>query len=70
MDTGALWGRKRVGHDRACMHHASFLSVWLKFVNRMFGAGATGMTQRDEMGKEVGGGFWMGNTCTSVADSC
>ena len=52
------------------MHHASFLSVWLKFVNRMFGAGATGMTQRDDMGREVGGGFWMGNTCTSVADSC
>ena len=30
----------------------------------------TGMTQRDGMGREVGGGFRMGNTCTSVADSC
>ena len=30
----------------------------------------TGMTQRDGMGKEVGGGFRMGNTCTLVADSC
>ena len=30
----------------------------------------TGMTQRDGMGKEVGGGFTIGNTCTSVADSC
>ena len=30
----------------------------------------TGMTQRDSMGKEVGGGFRMGNTCTPVADSC
>ena len=29
-----------------------------------------GMTQRDEMGREVGGGFRMGNTCTPVADSC
>ena len=30
----------------------------------------TGMTQRDGMGKEVGGGFRMGNTCTPVADAC
>jgi len=29
----------------------------------------TGMTQRDRMGREVGGGFRMGNTCTPVADS-
>jgi len=30
----------------------------------------TEMTQRDRMGREVGGGFRMGNTCTPVADSC
>ena len=30
----------------------------------------TGMTLRDGMGREVGGGFRMGNTCTPVADSC
>ena len=30
----------------------------------------TEMTQRDGMGREVGGGFRMGNTCTPVADSC
>ena len=35
---------------------------------RMLGAGA--LTQRDGMGREVGGGFRMGNTCTPVADSC
>ena len=29
----------------------------------------TGMTQRDGMGREVGVGFRMGNTCTSMADS-
>ena len=29
-----------------------------------------GMTQRDGMGKEVGVGFRMGNTCTPVVDSC
>ena len=32
--------------------------------------GCTGMTQRDGMGREVGGGFRMGNTCKSMADSC
>ena len=30
----------------------------------------TGMTLRDGMGREVGGEFRMGNTCTSMADSC
>ena len=29
----------------------------------------TGMTQRDGMGREVGEGFRMGNTCTPMADS-
>ena len=28
------------------------------------------MTQRDGMGREVGGGLRMGNTCTPVADAC
>ena len=30
----------------------------------------TGMTHRDGMGREVGAGFRIGNTCTPVADSC
>ena len=30
----------------------------------------TGITQRDGMGREVGGGFMMGNMCIPVADSC
>ena len=29
----------------------------------------TGKTQRDGMGREVGEGFRMGNTCKSMADS-
>ena len=29
----------------------------------------TGMTQRDGIGREEGGGFRMGNTCIPVADS-
>ena len=30
----------------------------------------TGMTQKDGTGREVEGGFMMGNTCKSMADSC
>ena len=30
----------------------------------------TGKTQRDGMGREVGGGIRMGDTCKSMADSC
>ena len=30
----------------------------------------TGKAQRDGMGREVGGGIGMGNTCKSMADSC
>ena len=30
----------------------------------------TWMTRRDGTGREVVGGFRMGNTCTSMADSC
>ena len=30
----------------------------------------TGMTQRDDMVREVGGGFRIGKTCTAMADSC
>ena len=32
--------------------------------------GCAGMTQRDGMGREVGGGFRVGNMCTAVADAC
>jgi len=30
----------------------------------------TGLTLRDGMGREVGGGFRMWSTCTPMADSC
>ena len=34
------------------------------------GGWCTGTTQRDGMGRKVGEGFGMGNTCKSMADSC
>ena len=33
-------------------------------------AWCTGKTQRNRMEREGGGGFGMGNTCNSMADSC
>ena len=33
-------------------------------------AWCTGKTQRNRVEREVGGGIGMGNTCTSMADSC
>ena len=33
-------------------------------------AWCTGKTQRDGVGREVGGGIGMGNTCKSMANSC
>ena len=33
-------------------------------------AWCTGKTQRDRVEREVGGGFKMGNTCNSMANSC
>ena len=33
-------------------------------------AWCTGKTQRNPVGREVGGGIGMGNTCKSMADSC
>ena len=33
-------------------------------------AWCTGMTQRNRVEREVGGGVGMGNTCKSMADSC
>ena len=30
----------------------------------------TGMTLRDGMGREVGGGFRMGDTCAPMSESC
>ena len=35
----------------------------------MLGAGAW-MTQRDDMGRVVGGGFMTGNSCIPAADLC
>ena len=40
-----------------------------EFRERVVPLGSLNTTQRDGMGREEGGGFRMGNTCISVADS-
>jgi len=53
-----------------CMYHTSNLDWQLVsyMILYMFQC-HSGMTQRDGMGREDGGGFRMGNTCIPVADS-
>ena len=70
---GRGWGQDDMGewHWNMCiiiceMNPQSRFDAW----DRGLGAGATGMTHRDGMGREVGGGFRMGNTCTPRVDSC
>jgi len=40
----------------------------------MHETGCSGLVNWDDLGdgmeREVGGGFWMGNTCAAVADAC
>ena len=46
---------------------------WIASPGLMYDTGSqgwcTGMTQRDGMGRELGEGFRMGNTCTLMEDS-
>jgi len=71
-----LWERARVGwlgrmalkHIYYHMWNESPVQVWCM---RQGARGwCTRMTQRDGIGREMGGEFRMGNTCTPVADSC
>ena len=79
-----LWERARVGwFGRTALKHV-YYHMWNKPPVqvrcmrqgaqgwcRVLGAGhPSGMTQRDGMGREVGEGFRMGNTCTPMADPC
>ena len=65
-DAGTDWGQEEKGtteDEIVGWHH------WLNG-HETSARSCTGMTQRDGMGREVGGGFRMGNTCKSMADSC
>ena len=72
-----LCGRGRRWDDfgRMALKHVYYhmwngLPVQVRCMRQGARGWCTGMTQRDGMGREVGGGFRMGNTCTPVVDSC
>ena len=71
-----LWEKARVGwFGRMALKHV-YYHMWnrspvqVQCMRQGAQGWCTGMTQRDGMGREVGGGFRMGNTCAPVADSC
>ena len=61
-------------HTNFCATHAWYLMepekqvIWRR-IQHAWGW-CIGMTHRDVMGREVGGGFMFGNACTPVVDSC
>ena len=71
-----LWERERMGwfgrmalkHEYYHMWNESPVQVQCKIQGAQ--GWCTGMTQRDGMGREVGGGFRMGNTFTPMGDQC
>ena len=73
---GALWEKARVGWSETIALKRVYYHMWKRspVQVRCMTQGAqgwcTGMTLRDGMGREVGGGFRMGNTCIPIADSC
>ena len=74
-DFWTLWEKARVG----CFKRTAWKRM-LSRVKQITSPGwmhetsargwCAGLTQRDGMGREMGRGFRMGNTCKSMADSC
>ena len=71
-DFWTLRERERVGgFGRMALKHGRNESpVYVRYRIQDAWGWCTGMTQRDDMGWEVRGGFRIGNSCTPVADSC
>ena len=71
-----LWEKARVEwYGRMALKHVNYhmwyeLPVQVQCMIQGARGWCTGITQRDGMGREVGGGFRMGNICTPVVDSC
>ena len=65
---GRLFGRMALKHVQ--YHMGNELPVQVRCGMQEAWGWCTGMTQRDGMGREVEGGFRIGNACTPVADSC
>ena len=71
-----LWEKARVGwFERIALKHVYYHTwnrspVQVQCMRQGAQGWCTGMTLRDGMGREVGGGFRMGSTCTPMTDSC
>ena len=71
-----LWERERVGRfGRMALKHVYYhmsneSPVQVRCMIQDASRWCTGMTQRDGMGREVGGRFRMGSMGTPVVDSC
>ena len=64
---GMIWENGIV----TCIYHVRIESpVYVRRRIQHAWGWCTVMTQRDVMGREVGGGFRSGNLCTPMADSC
>ena len=74
--TFGLYGRRRGWDDMREQHQNMYIIKCETDHQSRLGdetsvrAWCTGMTQRDELGRVVGGGIGMGNACKSMADSC
>ena len=67
--------KKELWFERIALKHVNYhmwnrLPVKVRCMRQGAQGWCPGMTQRDGMGREVGGGIGMGNTCKSMADSC
>ena len=61
---------ERIALKHVYYHMRNGLPVQVPCMRQGTQGWCTGTTLKDGMGREVGGGFRMGNTCTPMADSC
>ena len=65
-EVGMIWEN---GIETCIISYKKRMPVQVRCIIQDARGWCTGMTQRDGMGREEGGGFRMGNTCITVADS-
>ena len=76
MDFWTLREREKVGRfGRMALKHVYYhvrneSPVYVRYRIQDAWGWCTGMTQRDDMGREVGRGFRIGNSYTPVVESC
>jgi len=61
---------ERIALKHVYYHMGNRLPVQVQCMRQGAQGQCTGMTLRDGIGREVGGGFRMGDTCTPIAESC